>query len=107
MFFISWNCFKIEEQIFVKEKLEKTGHEIIDITFEQMNSFAGNMLQVENTDGKTFLVMSETSFNSLTEKQISQIEKHTTILSVAIPTIETIGGGSARCMLAEIYLKEK
>ncbi len=95
------------EQNFVKEKLENTGHEIIDITFDQMNAFAGNMLQVKNTEGKTFLVMSETSLKSLTDKQIVQIENHTTILSVNIPTIETIGGGSARCMLAEIYLKEK
>ena len=95
------------EHVFVKEKLENTGHEIIDITFDQMNAFAGNMLQVQNTDGKTFLIMSETALKSLTTQQISQIEKYTAILSVSIPTIETIGGGSARCMLAEIYLKEK
>ncbi len=95
------------EQTYVKEKLANTGHEIIDITFEQMNAFAGNMLQVQNKDGKTFLVMSETSFKSLTDEQIAQIENHTSILHVSIPTIETIGGGSARCMLAEIYLEEK
>lgn len=95
------------EQTYVKEKLANTGHEIIDITFAQMNAFAGNMLQVQNRDGKTFLVMSETSFKSLTDEQIAQIENHTSILHVSIPTIETIGGGSARCMLAEIYLEEK
>lgn len=49
------------EQTFVKNRLESTGHEIIDISFAQMNAFAGNMLQVQNTDGKTFLVMSATS----------------------------------------------
>lgn len=97
----------INEQNFVRNKLESTEHEIIDITFEQMNAFAGNMLQVINKEEKTFLVMSETAFNSLTDMQKAQIEKHTNILSVAIPTIETIGGGSARCMLAEIFLKEK
>lgn len=96
-----------KEQVLVKEKLENTGHEIIDITFAQMNAFAGNMLQVKNTDDKTFLVMSETAFKSLTASQIAQIEKRTAILSVEIPTIETIGGGSARCMLAEIYFEEK
>jgi len=96
-----------DEQLLVKEKLGNSGHEIIDITFAQMNAFAGNMLQVQNTDDQTFLVISETSFKSLTKEQISQIEKHTNILSVEIPTIETIGGGSARCMLAEIYLEEK
>lgn len=95
------------EQTFVKNRLESTGHEIIDISFAQMNAFAGNMLQVQNTDGKTFLVMSATSLKSLTPEQIAQIEKHTSILSVEIPTIETIGGGSARCMLAEIYLEKQ
>jgi hypothetical protein len=95
------------EQKFVQTKLEQTGHEIINITFAQMNAFAGNMLQVQNTEGKTFLVMSETAFHSLTAEQIAQIENHTSILAVSIPTIETIGGGSARCMLAEIYLEEK
>lgn len=95
------------EQEFVQTKLEQTGHEIIDITFAQMNAFAGNMLQVQNTDSDSFLVMSETAFHSLTADQIAQIENHTNILPVSIPTIETIGGGSARCMLAEIYLEEK
>lgn len=95
------------EQNKIKERLENSGHELIDITFAQMNAFAGNMLQVGNKNKKTFLVMSATAYHSLTKKQIAQIEKHTTILSVAIPTIETIGGGSARCMLAEIFLKEK
>lgn len=91
----------------VKDELEKNNHEIIAISFEQMNAFAGNMLQVINEDEKTYLVMSETAFDSLQYEQIQQIEKHTTILSVSIPTIETIGGGSARCMLAEIFLKRK
>ncbi|HQV79280.1 MAG TPA: arginine deiminase-related protein [Chitinophagales bacterium] len=91
----------------IKQQLEQTGHEIIDINFEQMNAFAGNMLQVENEDGKTYLVMSETSYDSLNIQQIKQINKHTSILSVEIPTIEQIGGGSARCMLAEIYLAVK
>ena len=95
------------EQKFIQTKLKETGHEIIDITFSQMNAFAGNMLQVQNTEGKTFLVMSETAFHSLTAEQVAQVENHTSILPVSIPTIETIGGGSARCMLAEIYLEEK
>lgn len=97
----------LSERKFVKEKLKNTGHEVIDISFEQMNAFAGNMLQVENTAGKPFLVLSETAFNSLTHQQISKIEKYTSLLPVAIPTIETIGGGSARCMIAEIFLNEK
>ncbi len=95
------------ERKFVKEKLISTGHELIDISFEQMNAFAGNMLQVKNMQGKTFLVLSETALKSLNYQQISKIEKYTTILPVSIPTIETIGGGSARCMIAEIFLNEK
>lgn len=95
------------ERKLVIDRLTNTNHEIIEITFEQMNAFAGNMLQVINEDNKTYLVMSETAFDSLHYEQIQQIETHTTILSVCIPTIETIGGGSARCMLAEIFLKRK
>ncbi len=96
-----------DEKNLVREKLESTGHEIIDISEAQMNAFAGNMLQVMNKEGKTFLVMSDSAHKSLTAYQVAQIEKYTTILSVSIPTIETIGGGSARCMLAEVFLKEK
>ena len=95
------------ERKLVKDSLTNTNHEIIEITFEQMNAFAGNMLQVINEDNKTYLVMSETAFDSLRYEQIQQIEAHTSILSVSIPTIETIGGGSARCMLAEIFLKKR
>ena len=95
------------EQNAIVQQLEKDGHEIITISFEQMEAFAGNMLQVESRGGKTFLVMSKTAYASLKCMQIEQIEQYTSILSVAIPTIEMIGGGSARCMLAEIYLPEK
>ena len=96
-----------DEREKVLKSFDETNHEIIDISFEQMNAFAGNMLQVENVAGDTFLVMSKTAFNSLEQPQTQQIQKYTKILSVEIPTIETIGGGSARCMLAEIYLEKK
>jgi hypothetical protein len=95
------------ERQLVKDKLRSTDHEIVEITEEQMNNFAGNMLQVENDNGQPFVVMSESAFNSLTELQIEQIEKYSAILMVSIPTIETVGGGSARCMMAEVYLEEK
>jgi hypothetical protein len=90
----------------LEDNFAETNHEIIDISFEQMSAFAGNMLQVKNTNGSTFLVMSQTALNSLVQHQIQQIKKYTEIISVEIPTIETIGGGSARCMLAEIYLEK-
>ncbi len=81
--------------------------EVIEISMEQMNSFAGNMLQVGKTEEDSFLVMSESAFNSLSEKQVSNIEKHAKIIHSPIPTIERYGGGSVRCMMAEVFLPER
>ncbi len=86
---------------------EETDKEIINITLGQMMSFAGNMLQVRNEEGETILVMSSQAYDSLTEGQVSQIEKHTSILHAPINTIEKFGGGSARCMMAEVFLPVK
>lgn len=85
----------------------KTGKEIIEISFAQMNNFAGNMLEVKNTLNQNFLVMSENAKDSLSAFQIAQINKYAEILASPIPTIEKIGGGSARCMMAEIHLKKR
>lgn len=87
--------------------LSKTNTKLISISYEQMLSFAGNMLQLQNDHDHHFLVMSQSAFNSLTATQISSLEKHTQLLPVSITTIETIGGGSARCMIAEIFLHHK
>ncbi len=81
-----------------------TGKKWIDISIAQMKAFAGNMLQVENDKGQTFLIMSEQAYRSLRPAQITAIEKYTTILHSPIYTIEKYGGGSARCMMAEIFL---
>jgi len=86
---------------------KNTGKEIIEISFAQMNCFAGNMLQVTNSFNQNFLVMSETAKNSLNTEQIAKINKYAEILSPPIPTIEKIGGGSARCMMAEIHLQKR
>ncbi|MFC6269270.1 citrulline utilization hydrolase CtlX [Frigoriflavimonas asaccharolytica] len=88
----------------VQEVIKSSHKELIEISEDQLQNFAGNMLQVQNTDGKQFLVMSETAFKSLTEEQISSIENHCEIIYADLETIETNGGGSARCMLAEIFL---
>ncbi|MEK6478472.1 arginine deiminase-related protein [Catalinimonas sp. 4WD22] len=93
-----------KEREVVIQTLKETGKEIIHITEEQCNQFAGNMLQVRNQSGQKILVMSEQAYRSLTEEQIKQIEKHTNILYSPLYTIETCGGGSARCMMAEIFL---
>lgn len=92
-----------KERKYVVENLKDTGKEIIAITEEQMHQFAGNMLQVGGL-GQKYLVMSQTAFNSLTTEQIAAIEKYNLILPVKIDMIEKLGGGSARCMMAEIFL---
>lgn len=92
------------ERSMVETRLKETGKTIIAISLEQMAAFAGNMLQVRNQSGETILVMSEQAYRSLSPAQIAEIEKHTKILYSPIPTIETFGGGSARCMMAEVFL---
>lgn len=96
-----------EEKAFVVESLEKHGKQIIEITEEQMNAFAGNMLQLENAEGETYLFMSNQARRSLTDAQIDLILSKTRISTVGIDTIEKFGGGSIRCMIAEIFLPEK
>ena len=92
-----------KEKKMVAETLKNSGKEIIEISEEQMHHFAGNMLQVNN--GKqTFLVMSKTAFNALNESQLNKIKQFDEIIAPAIPTIENLGGGSARCMMAEVFL---
>jgi hypothetical protein len=95
------------EKAMLLQNFQKTNKTIIDISMPQMQAFAGNMLQVENADGKTFLVMSEQAFKILTKEQIAKIEEHTTILHSPLYTIEQFGGGSARCMMAEIFCRQR
>ncbi len=91
----------------VKKSFQVTGKEIIEISMDQMMSFAGNMLQVKNDREETFLVMSQQAYESLRPDQIRQIERHTNILYAPIKTIEKYGGGSARCMMAEVFLPQR
>lgn len=92
------------ERRMLEEKFRATGKEIVDITLAQMNAFAGNMLQVSNRAGETILVMSSQAYNALTTSQIETLKKHTKLLHSPLETIETYGGGSARCMMAEVFL---
>ncbi|MEP7258059.1 MAG: arginine deiminase-related protein [Flavitalea sp.] len=82
----------------------KTGKVVIDIDFSQMNHFAGNMLQVNNKKGDRLLVMSSQAYGSLTHKQVEQLNSYNRIIYAPLSAIENNGGGSARCMMAEIYL---
>ncbi|MFV5692501.1 citrulline utilization hydrolase CtlX [Flavobacterium sp. LT1R49] len=93
-----------KERKMVLDNLKENGKEIILITEAQMNNFAGNMLEVRGANDKRYLVMSAAAHQSLTPKQIEQLEKHAEILSSNLDTIEACGGGSARCMMAEIFL---
>lgn len=95
------------EQADVRIELKKLGKEIIEITEKQVNNFAGNMMQVHNKKGERFTVMSEAAYESLTKDQIDKIEKHGGIIKSPIPTIEKLGGGSVRCMMAEVFLPKK
>lgn len=92
------------EKVNVIKKLSEGGREIIFIDEKQVNNFAGNMIQLSNKNGKKVLVMSKTALESLEEDQKEKLQKHNdNIVTADISTIETIGGGSARCMIAEIF----
>ncbi|QEE49437.1 amidinotransferase [Flavobacterium alkalisoli] len=93
-----------KERKMVLDNLKSDGKEIILLTEEQLNHFAGNMLQVRGNNDRSYLVMSASAHQVLTKDQIAKIEKHTEILSSSLDTIEACGGGSARCMMAEVFL---
>jgi len=88
----------------VVDHLKMDGREIISITEEQMCHFAGNMLQVIGAKDQRYMVMSSQAYKSLTDAQIKAIEKHGPIIHSSLDTIELCGGGSARCMMAEVFL---
>jgi hypothetical protein len=96
-----------QERKMVLNSLKSDGKDIILITETQLNHFAGNMLQLLGANDTKYVVMSKTAHDSLTKEQIQKIEKHGSILSANLETIENCGGGSARCMIAEIFLPEK
>ncbi len=87
--------------------IKETGKDVVPITMEQMNRFAGNMLQVHNQQGEKLLVMSSQAYGALTPEQVRQLESYNRIVHAPLDTIETNGGGSARCMMAEVFLPVK
>ena len=96
-----------KERKMVLDSLRGDDKEVILITEDQVNNFAGNMLEVKGKNDERFLVMSESAYKSLTKKQISQLEAHVEIIHSSLDTIEACGGGSARCMMAEIFLPKE
>lgn len=91
----------------VLKHLKEDKKEVIEISEEQVNNFAGNMLQVIGKDDERYMVMSTSAYESLTNQQIGRIEKHCKIVHSSLDTIEACGGGSARCMMAEVFLPKK
>lgn len=91
------------ERVAVTQLLRSTGHQLIDISLEQMHSFAGNMLALKNMHGKKFVVMSQSAWESLGPEQKELLNSFAQPLPIAVPTIEQ-EGGSVRCMIAEIFL---
>jgi hypothetical protein len=87
----------------VMQQLRSTGHEVLEISLSQMHQFAGNLLELAPPSGKV-IALSGTAWRSLTPKQRRLLERHGTVAAVDIPVIERLGGGSVRCMLAEVHL---
>lgn len=96
-----------DERKMVADQFALSGHEIIDISFSQMNHFAGNMLELATASGKFITVLSQSAYDVLSHLQKETIEKLSRLLPLSIPTIETVGGGSVRCMIAEIFCPKK
>lgn len=94
----------VEERLRVEESLRSTNKEVILLTEEQIHHFAGNMLQVQNHRKEKFVVMSEAAFQSLEQEQRDRLSVHGQLLHSPIPTIEKLGGGGVRCMMAEVFL---
>lgn len=91
----------------VINSLKSSGKEIIDISFDQMKSFCGNMIELEIQEKKNILAMSQSAYNSLSISQKSTLESYCELFPIKIDTIERIGGGSVRCMILEIFLPKK
>ena len=95
---------RAEQRKAVMESLAATGHEVIRLTFAQLNAFAGNMLELRSSGGQRVTAMSDQAYRSLTGGQLAKLSQNDAIVSVPIDTIEYSAGGSVRCMLAEIHL---
>lgn len=100
-----WDCIDDEEErAMVREALEADGKELIDLSEDQINHFAGNLLAIESTDGTPLIALSSQAFHALTPGQREALGRHGKLVHAPLETIETCGGGSARCMLAENFL---
>jgi hypothetical protein len=95
------------ERIAVVQLLESTGHRVVPITQAQVAAFAGNVLQVKSKDGTKYIVLSQTAYEALNKEQVEVLSGYGELFPVDVSTIEKVEGGSARCMMAEIFLERK
>jgi len=95
---------KDEQRAAVVQRLRETGHEVISLSFDQLDAFAGNMLEMRSKDGARIVALSERAYDSLASDQIERLQKNGSVVTASIDTIEDSAGGSVRCMLAEIHL---
>ena len=86
------------------DSLKKTNKAIVELSLDQIDHFAGNMLEAKNKANESFLIMSSRAYKAMNQAQIIQIQRYSQIIHAPLTTIENYGGGSARCMLAEIFL---
>jgi hypothetical protein len=101
------DCIVKEDKDIVIDSLTNINRDIMAITFEQMERFAGNMLALKTNHKRNILVLSQTAFDSLSDSQKDSLNRYSELIPMSINTIETIGGGSARCMIGEVFLKRK
>ena len=100
---ICFDVIKLEYRDFVKEKVNRY-HKIVELSSNQLLSFCGNAIEAQNSNNELYLIMSSTAYNALKQEQITTfLENYKDIIHSDIPTIEKYGGGSARCMLTELF----
>lgn len=101
-------CIREDARAAVLERLRASGRTVVELTFEQMEHFAGNMLELRTAQGDSIVAMSSRAFHSLSPVQRATLQERSgRIVAVPIPTVEALGGGSVRCMLAEVHLPAK
>jgi hypothetical protein len=98
---------RAEQRQAVLQRLEQSGHDVVSLTYAQLNAFAGNMLELRSMAGKRVTAMSAQARRSLTQEQIDKLYANGDVVAVPIDTIESSAGGSVRCMLAEIHLPSR
>ena len=94
------------DNLLIKNYFKDLEKNIIEISPQQMNNFAGNVIEVENTKGVSHIIMSDSAYQALDHKQLDSINSVSNIIAIPLETIERYGGGSARCMVAEIFLEK-